>query len=235
MKKTALITGGSRGIGAACAVALADDGRHVVINYQHSKTEAQRLAAALSGAAIQADVSDATQVKRMFEVHDSIDILVCCAGASLIKLLTDTTQQEWRALLDLNLGGVISCSQAAIPHMVRQKFGRIILMSSVWGVTGASCESIYSASKAALIGLTKSLAKELGLSGITVNCVTPGVIDTDMNRALSDETREQLRCETPLGMLGQPQDVAALVTFLASDAARFITGQVIGVDGGFTG
>jgi 3-oxoacyl-[acyl-carrier protein] reductase len=119
--------------------------------------------------------------------------------------------------------------------MVRQKYGRIIIISSVWGVTGASCEAVYSASKAALMGLTKSLAKELGPSGITVNCVAPGVIDTDMNAGLTPEVREELIEDTPLGRIGQPEDVAALVKFLASDEARFITGQVIGVDGGFAG
>lgn len=235
MSKTALITGASRGIGAACARALAARGDHVIINYLNAEHAALALAEELGGTAAKADVSDSEQVKRMFETVDKLDILVCNAGISLLKLLTDTTESEWRALTDLNLGGAISCCQAAIPKMVRQKCGRIILISSVWGITGASCEAVYAASKAALIGLTKSLAKELGPSGITVNCVAPGVIDTDMNAALTNDVKEELIDSTPLGLIGKPEDVAALVRFLTSDEARFITGQVICVDGGFIG
>lgn len=235
MQKTALITGASRGIGAACARALASDGDRVVIQYLHSEKAAHALALELGGTAVRADVSDGAQVKLMLETAGPADILVCSAGVSLLKLFTDTTEKEWRALLDTNLGGVINCCQAAIPYMVHQKYGRILIISSVWGVTGASCEAVYSASKAALIGLTKSLAKELGPSGITVNCVAPGVIDTDMNADLTPKDRENLQERTPLGCIGQPEDVAALVKFLASDDARFITGQVIGVDGGFSG
>jgi 3-oxoacyl-[acyl-carrier protein] reductase len=235
MPKTALITGASRGIGAACARALASAGYRVVINYLKSETAARDLAAELGGAAVRADVSEAAQVKRMFEIIDPPDVLVCNAGASLLKLFTDTAETEWRALLDLNLGGVLSCCQAAIPSMVRKKQGRIVIVSSVWGVTGASCEAVYSASKAALIGLTKSLAKELGPSGVTVNCVAPGVIDTDMNAQLDGAAKTSLIDGTPMGRLGTSEDVAALVKFLASDEAGFITGQVVGVDGGFTG
>jgi 3-oxoacyl-[acyl-carrier protein] reductase len=207
----------------------------VVIQYLNSETAARDLALKLGAAAVRADVADGTQVKLMFETTGPVDVLVCSAGVSLLKLFTDTTEAEWRSVLDINLGGVINCCQAAIPHMVRQKHGRIIIISSVWGVTGASCEAVYSASKAALIGLTKSLAKELGPSGITVNCVAPGVIDTDMNAGLTPEVKEELKQSTPLGRIGTPEDVAALVKFLASDEAGFLTGQVIGVDGGFAG
>jgi 3-oxoacyl-[acyl-carrier protein] reductase len=235
MRKTALVTGGSRGIGSACARVLASAGDRVVIQYLNSETAAQALASELGGTAVRADVADTGQVRHMLEAAGPADILVCSAGVSLIKLFTDTTEKEWRSVIDANLGGVINCCQAAIPHMVRQKFGRIIIISSVWGVMGASCEAVYSASKAALIGLSKSLSKELGPSGITVNCVTPGVIDTDMNAGLTQDVREGLISSTPLGCIGMPEDVAALVKFLASDEARFITGQVIGVDGGFTG
>lgn len=235
MERTALITGASRGIGAACARALAADGHRVIIQYLHSEKAAQTLAKELGGQAVRADVADGGQVKQMFQTIDQPDVLVCSAGISLLKLFTDTTENEWRSVLDTNLGGVISCCQAAIPHMVRQKYGRIIIISSVWGVTGASCEAVYSASKAALIGLTKSLSKELGPSGITVNCVAPGVIETDMNAGLTPEVKEELINCTPLGCIGKPEDVAALVKFLASEEARFITGQVIGVDGGFVG
>ncbi|NLA87495.1 MAG: 3-oxoacyl-ACP reductase FabG [Clostridiales bacterium] len=235
MGKTALVTGGSRGIGAACARALASGGNGVIIQYLNSETAAHELAAELGGKAVRADVADSAQVKQMFETAEPIDILVCSAGVSLLKLFTNTTEDEWRKLLDINLGGVINCCQAAIPHMVRQKYGRIVIVSSVWGVVGASCEAVYAASKAALIGLTKSLSKELGPSGITVNCVAPGVIDTDMNACLTPEVKKELTDCTPLGCIGQPEDVAGLVRFLASDEARFITGQVIGVDGGFSG
>lgn len=235
MARTALITGASRGIGAACARALADQGDHVIINYFNTEHAALKLAEELGGTAVKADVSDSGQVKQMFKTFDKLDVLVCNAGISLLKLLTDTTEDEWRALMDVNLGGVINCCQAAIPKMVREQYGRIILISSVWGITGASCEAVYAASKAALVGLTKSLAKELGPSGITVNCVAPGLIDTDMNAALDPAVKEELISSTPLGFLGKPEDVSELVRFLTSDAARFITGQVIGVDGGFTG
>lgn len=235
MARTALITGASRGIGAACARTLAARGDRVIINYLNSKQAADDLALELGGITVRADVADSGQVRQMFESIDLPDILVCSAGVSLVKLFTDTSEKEWRTLLDTNLGGVINCTQAAIPHMVRQKFGRIVIISSVWGVTGASCEAVYSASKAALIGLTKSLAKELGPSGITVNCVTPGVINTDMNAGLTDDVRAELVNCTPMGCIGLPEDVATLVQFLSSDEARFITGQVIGVDGGFAG
>lgn len=232
--KTALITGGSRGIGAACARALAADGHDIIINYLGSEEAARCLANQVGGTAIQADVSDGAQVTRMFEEIAPPDILVCSAGEALIKLLTDTPEAEWSALLNLNLGGVIRCCQAAIPSMVRKKYGRIVVISSVWGVSGASCEAVYAASKAALHGLVKSLSKELGPSAITVNGVAPGVIDTDMNAGLTDSVREALIDSTPLMRLGRPEDVAALVRFLASDEAGFITGQIIGVDGGFT-
>lgn len=235
MTKTALITGASRGIGAACARALARDGHRIIINYKQSEEQAYSLAHEIGAAAYKADVSDKSQVDEMFRSARKTDILVCNAGISLNKLFTDTEESEWRRLLDTNLGGVIHCCQAALSHMIRQKYGRIITISSIWGISGASCEAVYSASKAAVIGLTKSLAKELGPSGITVNCVAPGVIDTDMNAALTPDTLACLRDQTPLGCIGSPADVASLVRFLASDEAGFITGQVISADGGFIG
>ena len=233
--KKALITGGSRGIGAACARALAGDGHSVVINYSSSEESANRLASELGGTVCKADVSDHEQVREMFKAHAAVDILICSAGVPLMGLLTDTAHSAWQHILDINLGGVISCCQAAIPHMVQQKHGRIILISSVWGTYGASCEAVYAASKSALHGLAASLAKELGPSGITVNCVAPGVIDTDMNDMLSPEIKAELIDATPAGRIGTVQDIASLVSFLASEKAGFITGQIIGVDGGFSG
>lgn len=233
MSKTALITGASRGIGAACARALASAGCRVFINYNHSADKAMRLASELNGVAIHADVSEPDDISSMFETVGGVDILVCCAGISHTGLFTDITDVDWSRILKVNLDGTALCCRAAIPYMIHNHSGRIITMSSIWGICGASCEVAYSASKSAVIGLTKALAKELGPSGITVNCVAPGVIDTDMNANISPEILSGLAAETPLCRIGKPEEVAAAVRFLASDDASFITGQVLGVNGGF--
>lgn len=234
MNKKALITGASRGIGAATAERLAADGWDVYINYTRSEKKAKALAAKLGGTAIQADVADSEQVKAMFDQIGSVGLLVCCAGVSEYGLLTDMTPTSWRRLFAVNVDGAFHCCREAIGGMVHEKAGCIVLTSSVWGVYGASCEAAYSASKGAIIALGKSLAKELGPSGIRVNCVAPGVIETDMMARFSAEDKAALAEDTPLGRLGTPSDVAELIAFLASDRASFITGQIIGCDGGFS-
>lgn len=234
--KTVLITGASRGIGAACARKFAAEGFRVAINYNHSKASAEALAAELGGIAVQADVSDPVQVKQMVDtVLDKfcqLDILVCNAGVSHVGLLSDMTDEQWRGLFGVNIDGVFHCCREVIPHFVHNKRGSIVTVSSMWGQVGASCEAAYSASKAAVIGLTRALAKELGPSGITVNCVAPGVIDTDMNRALTQEDLDALREETPLGQIGTAEQVADAVWFLSGGQAAFVTGQVLAVNGG---
>mgnify|MGYP002560732877 CR=1 FL=1 len=239
--KTALITGGSRGIGAATARTLARAGYAVAINYHHSRREAEDLAAELAAEgrpalAVQADVSDPEQVRRMVDnVLDKfcqLDILVCNAGVASQGLLCETSDADWRRLMGVDLDGVFYCCRAVYRHMVARKTGRIVTVSSMWGRSGASCEAAYSAAKAGVIGLTKALARELGPSGITVNCVAPGVIETDMMAAFTAEDKAALAEETPVGRLGTPEEVAKLLVFLAGEDAGYITGQVFGVNGG---
>lgn len=229
----ALITGASRGIGEAMARALSRDGFEVVINCCHSIDRARKLAEEIGGVAYAADVSDLSQVKAMFDEIGKIDVLICNAGISDYALFTDTTPEMWRKIFSVNVDGAYNCIQYALPHMLDKKEGVILTVSSVWGVYGASCEAAYSSSKAALIGLSRALAKELGPSNVRVNCIAPGVIDTEMISGFTEEDKSELREKTPLCCLGQPEDVAELAAFLVSDKAKFITGQVIGVDGGF--
>ena len=240
--KTVLITGGSRGIGAAAVRAFAQAGYAVALNYCRSRDAALRLAEELTAQGhtvlpVQADVSDPDQVRHMVDnVLDNfcqLDILICNAGTAWRGLLCDLTDQDWHRLRGTDLDGVLYCCRAVYRHMVSRKHGRILTVSSMWGRSGASCEAAYSAAKAGVIGLTQALARELGPSGITVNCVAPGVIDTEMNAGLTPEDLQALSEETPLGRLGTPEDVARALLFLASPEAGFLTGQVLGVDGGY--
>lgn len=238
--KKALVTGASGGIGQAVARRLCRGGYHVVLNCFHSEQAAERLCAELNaeaGAAVtevfRADVSDRAQTEAMFRAAGAIDLLVNNAGVAQQKLFTDLTEEDWRRMIGVDVTGVFHCCQLALPAMIRRKEGRIVNISSMWGQVGASCEVHYSAAKAAVIGLTKALAKEVGPSGITVNCIAPGVIGTPMNAALGPETMRELEEETPLRRIGTPEDIAAAVGFFASPEAGFVTGQVLGVNGGF--
>lgn len=237
MEKTALITGSSRGIGAAIALQLAKDGFTVFVNYNSSIEAAEKIAAQANGFAIKADVSDMAQVSAMIEEINKktggVDLLVNNAAISVTGLFTDITPHQEQKLWGVNVQGVFNCTKAVLPYMIHKKCGKIINISSMWGQVGASCEVHYSASKAAVIGFTKALAQEVGPSGINVNCIAPGVIMTDMNKEHSAETMEILKDETPLERLGTPEDIALAVSFLASDKSNFITGQVLGVNGGF--
>lgn len=233
-----LITGASGGIGAAVAEAFAKEGYDVILNYNKNKRRAQALAEKLKQnygvncVSYGCDVSDSGAVKKMFEETD-VDVLVNNAGISQQKLFTDISDIDWRRMMSVNTDGVFYCSREALKGMIRKKSGSIINISSMWGESGASCEVHYSASKAAVIGLTKALAKEVAPSNIRVNCISPGVIDTQMMSSFSAEDKAQLVEETPLMRLGTPEDIAAAAVFLASDKASFITGQVLGVNGGF--
>lgn len=239
--RTAVITGGTRGIGQAAVRLFAANGYRVAFLYRSAQDKAQELVNELKGVtdiiAVKCDVASSDDVNSAFEKIrkelGSIDVLVNNAGIAQQKLFTDITDDDWAKMMSTNAGGVFNCCRAVLPDMIRNKSGRIINISSMWGQVGASCEVHYSASKAAVIGLTKALAKEVGPSGITVNCIAPGVVETDMMSGFSDEVKSELADETPLCRLGTPQDIANAIAFLAGENAGFITGQVIGVNGGF--
>ena len=235
--KRVLISGGSRGIGRACVELFASHKDKVAFIYRSDDAAAAEVAEKCGAYAIKADISvynEATAAfKSAIEYLGGIDVLVNNAGISLCSLFTDTTYDQWQNIIDTNLTSAFSLSRECSKEMVRQHSGSIINIGSVWGRCGASCEVAYSASKAGLRGLTQALAKELGPSGVRVNCIEPGVILTDMNAEHSKETMNELRELTPLCRIGTAEDVAKAVYFLSSDEASFITGQILGVDGGF--
>ena len=242
MEKIALVTGSSRGIGRAIAKVLAEDGYKVCINYRVRKDCADSLVAELTAAghtamACGADVSDRSQVNAMVQkIKDTwgdVSLLVNNAGVAGQCQIQDVTDEMWRHYFGVNIDASFYTVQAVLPAMLHAHEGCIVNVSSMWGLRGASCEVTYSATKAALIGFTRSLASELAPTHIRVNCVAPGVINTDMLSALPDGVLPQLAEETPLRRIGEPEDIAAAVRYLASDAASFVTGQVLTVDGGF--
>ena len=235
--KHILISGGSRGIGAALVKGLAADGHRVAFLYRNNRAAAEQVAAESGALALCCDVSDPAAVKdavaAVRKELGEIDALINNAGVSHIGLSRDIGDADWRNILDTNLSGALYLSREVQGDMIAKGEGRILNIGSMWGKTGASCEVAYSASKAGLRGLTMALAKELGPSHITVNCIEPGLIDTEMNKNLDAETRAALIEETPLCRIGTPDDVLAAVRFFLSDEAAFITGQCLGVDGGF--
>ena len=241
MRRTVLITGGSRGIGAACVSAFARAGWSVVFLYRRAEEAAEALCARLRGEGLdvscrRCDVSRRDEVFRtvddLMRTYHRFDALVNNAGVAHIGMFTDMTEEQWDALFAVNVKGAFNVTQAVLPGMISQGSGAIVNVSSMWGEVGASCEVAYSAAKAALIGMTKALAKEVGPSGVRVNCVSPGVVDTDMNAELTEADLAALAEETPLGRIGRAEEVAEAALYLCGEGASFITGQVLGVSGG---
>lgn len=240
--KNAIVTGASRGIGAAIAERLAQDGYNVVVNFNRSEKEAVELKNRIESQngiceVFKADIGNYGEAGKLIEFCTEKFgfpyLLVNNAGISKIKLFTDITPDEWDDMMRVDLKGVFNCTQHAVRGMIRKQAGKVINISSIWGMTGASCEVHYSAAKAAVIGFTKALAKELGPSNIQVNCVCPGIVMTDMMRGFQDDELKALEEEIPLGRFGNVTDIANTVSFLASDKSDYITGQVISPNGGF--
>ena len=229
--KRILVTGGSRGIGAAAVRQFAARGDRVWFFYEKNDTAAMAIRRETGAEAIRCDVADAAAVRRAFAALPPLDVLVCSAGIARFGLISAISDEDWRRLFAVNVDGIFHCVRAALPGMLEKQCGSIVTVSSMWGQVGASCEAAYSATKGAVIALSKALAQELGPSGIRVNAVAPGVIDTDMCAGLDEQTRTALREQTPLDRLGSPEDVAQAILYLAD--ATFVTGQVLGVNGGF--
>jgi 3-oxoacyl-[acyl-carrier protein] reductase len=236
--KVAFVTGGAKGIGSAIVKRLLNDGYKVAFTYNNSEEKAQTLCAEMGAdcKAYKLDITDSNAVKAVVDDIENnfgeIAVLVNNAGVAEQTLFTDITDEMWHRMIETNLSGAFYCSRAVLKYMINRKSGKIVNISSIWGETGGSCEVHYSASKSGLIGMTKALAKEVGLSGITVNSVSPGVILTDMTSHFDEDTMNALKEETPLNKIGTPEDVAGAVSFLASKDADFITGQNISVNGG---
>lgn len=242
MRKTAFITGASRGIGRAIARRLSAEGYAIGIGYLQAHDQARALEAELrerggEALAVQGDVSDrgavTSAIRQVEDAFGPVALLVNNAGVACQQQFQDISEEFWRRLFAVNVDGAFHTIQAVLPHMLHEKAGCIVNISSIWGQRGASCEVAYSSTKAALIGLTRSLAMELAPSGIRVNCVAPGVIRTDMTETLGEETLAELAVQTPVGRLGTPEDIAAAVAFFAGEGASFVTGQVLTADGGF--
>ena len=240
MAKTIIGTGGSRGIGAGIVKLLAEQDNNIVLNYNKSEENAKKIQKEYTDLGknveiFKADVTKREEVRRLVEFtmqkYKKIDVLINNAGISQSKLFTEVTEEEWRYVIDNNLTSVFYMSQEVLPYMIQQQSGCIINISSIWGMVGSSCESVYSVSKAGVDGLTKALAKELGPSHIRVNSIAPGLIDTQMNQDLSEEVLEEIKEETPLGKIGTPEDIAKCVKWLIED--EFTTGQIISINGGW--
>lgn len=238
MTKVVFVTGGAKGIGSAIVKRFIKDGYKVAFTYNNSEDKAKSLANELGEncKAYKLDITDSNAVNTVIadveNTFGEIFVLVNNSGIAEQALFTDITDEMWHKMIETNLSGAFYCSRAVLKYMINRKCGKIINISSIWGETGGSCEVHYSASKAGFIGMTKALAKEVGLSGITVNCVSPGVILTDMTSHFDEDTMNELKNETPLNKIGTPQDVAGAVSFLASPDADFITGQDLAVNGG---
>lgn len=238
--KTVIVTGGSRGIGAAIVVELAKNNYNVVLNYNNSEEKAKKIQKDLKEQGInieifKADVSKREDVKKLvnftIEKYNNIDILINNAGIDQIKPFMDITNEDWNKIIQTNLNSVFYCSQEVLKNMIHNKKGCIINISSIWGITGASCEVAYSVSKAGIDGMTKALAKEMGLSNIRVNSIAPGIVDTDMNKELSFEELQELKNEIPLGRIAAPEEIVKSVKWLIDD--EYVTGQIISVNGGW--
>jgi 3-oxoacyl-[acyl-carrier protein] reductase len=230
--KTALVTGASRGIGKAIAVELARAGASVIVSYQSAADEAEAVAAEIDGRAVQADVADPGDAKRLVDEAGDLDILINNAGLTRDTLLARMSDDDWDSVIDTNLGGVFNTCRAVVRGMMRRRSGSIVNVSSIVGLRGNPGQTNYAASKAGIIGFTKALARELGSRGVRANVIAPGYVSTRLTDVIADDLKDQMLAATPLGRFGDPEDIAAAVRFLCSDEASFITGEVLLVDGG---
>lgn len=235
--KTVIITGGTRGIGEACVRLFAKRHFKVFFIYRKEDKKAAELEAETGAVGFKADIQSAAETERavraVLDKCKSVDILINNAGTAQQKLFIDITPEEWRRMIDVDLNSMYNVTQPVLKNMLKRNSGAIVNVSSIWGQCGAACEVHYSAAKSGVIGFTKALAKEMGLSGIRVNCVAPGMIDTSMNEAFSEEEKAEICSEIPLGRMGSAEECAELIYFLASDEASYITGQTIGINGGW--